>query len=187
INDGPGGPILVVSSISNPFSRYPVEILRAEGLNSFAARDILQVTSSLLSNYDVVILGEIPLTEVQVSMLTEWVNNGGTLIAFKPDVKLASLLGLSKATGSLTDKYLLINTNNGPGVGIVGETIQFMGSADLYTLSGARTVATLYSSATQSTGNPAVTLNQVGANGGKAIAFTYDLARSIVYTRQGNP
>ena len=27
----------------------------------------------------------------------------------------------------------------------------------------------------------------MGANGGQAAAFTYDLARSIVYTRQGNP
>src|SRR5206468_887901 len=31
------------------------------------------------------------------------------------------------------------------------------------------------------------TLISVGPNGGQAAAFTYDLARSIVYTRQGNP
>ena len=50
-------------------------------------------------------------------------------------------------------------------------------------------MATLYSNATTPvTGNaPAVTLNSVGGNGGQAAAFTYDLARSIVYTRQGNP
>ena len=35
--------------------------------------------------------------------------------------------------------------------------------------------------------NPAVTIKNVGANGGQAAAFTYDLAKSIVYTRQGNP
>ncbi|MEI9808801.1 MAG: N,N-dimethylformamidase beta subunit family domain-containing protein [Bacteroidota bacterium] len=38
--EGGGGPILVISSTTNPFSRYPVEILKAEGLNSFAAADI---------------------------------------------------------------------------------------------------------------------------------------------------
>lgn len=32
-----------------------------------------------------------------------------------------------------------------------------------------------------------MTLRGVGASGGQAAAFTYDLARSIVYTRQGNP
>ena len=40
---------------------------------------------------------------------------------------------------------------------------------------------------TTATANPAVTLRSVGANGGQAAAFTYDLARSVVYTRQGNP
>src|SRR5690606_26919079 len=41
--EGPGGPILVISSSTNPFSRYPVEILRAEGLNEFFAMDISEV------------------------------------------------------------------------------------------------------------------------------------------------
>ena len=32
-----------------------------------------------------------------------------------------------------------------------------------------------------------MTLRSVGIDGGQAAAFTYDLARSVVYTRQGNP
>ncbi len=39
-DEGPGGPILIVSSESNPFTRYYVEILRNEGLNAFIASDI---------------------------------------------------------------------------------------------------------------------------------------------------
>ena len=35
--------------------------------------------------------------------------------------------------------------------------------------------------------SPAVTLRDFGGAGGQAAAFTYDLARSVVYTRQGNP
>ena len=65
--------------------------------------------------------------------------------------------------------------------------MQFHGTADRYTPNGAATVATLYSDATTATSNPAVTLNSVGSNGGQAAAFTYDLARSVVLTRQGNP
>ena len=65
--------------------------------------------------------------------------------------------------------------------------MQFHGTADRYTLNGATAVATLYSTATTATANPAVTLRTVGTNGGQAAAFTYDLARSVVYTRQGNP
>ena len=65
--------------------------------------------------------------------------------------------------------------------------MQFHGTADRYTLSGATGVATLYSSESTATTNPAVTLRSVGSSGGQAAAFTYDLARSVVYTRQGNP
>ena len=66
-----------------------------------------------------------------------------------------------------------------------GKPFSSMGPADLYTLSGASSVATLYSTASTSTTSPAVTLANAGS--GQAAAFTYDLARSIVYTRQGNP
>ncbi len=65
--------------------------------------------------------------------------------------------------------------------------MQFHGTADRYPLAGATTVATLYTDATTATSNPAVTLRASGPNGGQAAAFTYDLARSVVYTRQGNP
>jgi hypothetical protein len=65
--------------------------------------------------------------------------------------------------------------------------MQFHGTADRYTLSGATAIATLYSTASTATSNPAVTLKSVGSSGGEAAAFTYDLDRSIVYTRQGNP
>ena len=82
---------------------------------------------------------------------------------------------------------MLVNTSSGPGVGIVGETIQYHGTADRYTLGSASSVATLYSNAQTATVHPAVTLREVGANGGQAAAFTFDLARSIVLTRQGNP
>ena len=184
-NDGPGGPILVISSTSNPFTRYYGEILRAEGMNEFLVQDISGVTASTLAAYDVVILGDISLTSAQVSMLTNWVNGGGRLIAMHPDKQLAGLLGLSPTSGTAADAYLLVNTSTGPGAGIVSQTIQYHGVADLYALNGASSLATLYSSATTPTTSPALTLVNVGA--GQAAAFTYDLARSIVYTRQGNP
>jgi hypothetical protein len=186
-NDGPGGPILVISAAANPFSRYPVEILRAEGLNAFLAMDISAVTTAVLNNYDVVILGEIPLTASQVSLFSDWVNAGGTLIALRPHPLLSPLMGITSAGGSLSDKYLLFNTSSGPGSGLVNQSIQFHGTADYYTLNTATILATLYSNATTATSYPAVTTNSVGPNGGKAIAFTYDLAKSIVYSRQGNP
>ncbi len=187
-SEGPGGPILVISTATNPFSRYPVEILRAEGFNAFTAMDLSLVTPAVLADYDVVLLGECALDAGQVTMLSDWTTAGGTFIAFRPDADLAPLLGLAPAAGTLSNAYLLVDTASGPGTGIVGQTIQFHGTADLYTLTGGATsLATLYGDASTATTHPAVTKRLVGSNGGSASAFTYDLARSVVYTRQGNP
>ena len=89
--------------------------------------------------------------------------------------------------GDLDDRYIGVNTGSGPGAGITGTTMQFHGTADLWSGASASSVATLYSSAGTSPGQPAVTLRSVGSAGGQAAAFTYDLASSVVYTRQGNP
>ena len=69
----------------------------------------------------------------------------------------------------------------------MGQTMQFHGTADRYELTDATPISLLYSTATTATNHPAVTIRSVGASGGQAAAFTFDLARSIVYTRQGNP
>ncbi|HUS26315.1 MAG TPA: DUF4082 domain-containing protein [Nevskiaceae bacterium] len=184
----PSMPILVVTSNAQPFTKYYTEILHAEGLNSYTAADLTSVTATMLNNYDVVILGDQPVTAAQVTMLTTWVNAGGNLIALHPDKKLASLLGLTDQSSTLADGYMLINTAGAPGNGITGQTMQYHGSADKYAANGGTTtVATLYSNESTATTNPAVTVRSVGSNGGQAAAFTYDLARSVVYTHQGNP
>ncbi|MFC0532170.1 Ig-like domain-containing protein [Phytohabitans kaempferiae] len=184
-NSGPGGPVLVIGSSANLFTTYYTEILKAEGINYYRLMDIANVSASTLTSYDVVILGEMPLTDPQVSMLSTWVDGGGNLIAMRPDKKLAPLLGLTAGTDTLAEAYLQIG-NSGPGAGIVNSPMQYHGTADRYTLNGASAVATLYSNPTTATSNPAVSLRSVGSQGGQAAAFTFDLARSIVLTRQGN-
>lgn len=188
LDQGPGGPILIIKNDARPFSKYYAEILRAEGLNSFATASLSTVTPTMLKQYTVVLLGEMTITDAQVAMLTDWVNAGGNLIAMKPDKKLAGLLGLTDQHATLSEGYMLVNTAAAPGAGIVGQTIQYHGPADKYALdTGTESVAMLYSTATNATTNPAVSIRSVGSNGGQAAAFTYNLAKSIIYTRQGNP
>ena len=183
---GAANSVLLVTTSSNPFTSYYAEILKAEGLNYYKTSDISQVSQATLAGYDLVLLGEMPLTDAQVSMFSTWVNGGGKLIAMRPDKKLASLLGLSDAASTLANSYLKIDNTTGPGFGIVGQPIQYHGTADRYNLAGATPIATLYSSSTSATTSPAVTTRTVGTVGGQAASFTYDLARSIVLTRQGN-
>jgi hypothetical protein len=179
--------VLVVTSTANPFGSYLTEILQNEGLNAFATMDVAFISPAILSGFDVVVLGEMPLSASQVSTLTGWVNGGGNLVAMRPDGQLASLLGLTSAGGTRANAYLQVDTTAAPGAGIAGATMQYHGTADRYTLNGATAVATQYSNSTTATTNPAVTLRAVGSSGGQAAAFTFDLARSVVYTRQGNP
>ncbi|MBH8573810.1 DUF4082 domain-containing protein [Nostocaceae cyanobacterium CENA369] len=183
----PGGPILLITNASNPFSNYYTEILRNEGLNTFNVSDISSVSATTLANYDVAILAETTLTSTQVTTFTNWVTGGGNLIAMRPDKQLASLLGLTDAASTLPNAYLRLDTSTDIANGLVNQTIQFHGTADRYSLNGASSIATLYTNATTATSNPALTLRSVGSNGGQAAAFTYDLARSVIYTRQGNP
>ena len=180
-------PILILTNASNPFGQYYSEILSTEGLNEYDLADISSISKGSLAPYDVVILGQTALTTLQVDTLSHWVHAGGKLIAMRPDKPLAGLLGLTDAGSTLSEGYLLVNTVDGPGVGIVNQTMQYHGTAHRYTLNGATSVATLYSNAVTPTANPAVTLQNVGTNGGQAAAFTFDLARSIICTRQGNP
>ena len=186
-DQGPGGPILLIAAPEHPFTTYSAEILRAEGLTAFAVMPPSAIAPAVLANYDVVVLGSLPLSTGDVAVLTNWVTGGGRLIAMRPDKKLASLLGLVDAGGVVSDQYLSIDTASAPGQGLVGQTMQFHGGADLYTTAGATTIATLYATATTSASRPAVTRRNVGTQGGQAVAFTFDLARSVAYTRQGNP
>ncbi|MGZ5398988.1 MAG: DUF4082 domain-containing protein [Nocardioides sp.] len=185
-NQGPGGPVLAVGG--GGFGRYLPELLRGEGLNHFTTGGTSDLTGSGLTPYTMVVLGATGLTSAQVDALTTWVENGGDLVALRPDPQLAGLLGLTGPAGSLSEGYIKVDTSADPGTGIVGETMQFHGTADRYGLaSGTQEVATLYSTSSTATANPAVTTRQVGNAGGSAAAFTYDLARSVVLTRQGNP
>ena len=186
VEDGPGGPLAVVTSAGNPSSSYLSEILRAEGLNEFANVRVSTLNATTLAPYAVVVLGDVAITDSQVTALTDWVNAGGNLVAMRPDSRLHGLAGITAQTGTVADGYIAVNAAVEPGAGITTDTMQFHGTANRYVLNGATSVATLYSSATTSTSLPAVTLRSVGTNGGQVATFAFDLARSVIATRQGN-
>jgi hypothetical protein len=180
----PGGPILLVTSSSDPFGSYYTEILRNEGFNDFDKTDVGGLDAAGLNSHDTVVLAARTVSDAQLSLLSNWVQSGGNLIAMRPDPKLAPLLGLSAPSSVLSEANLKVDTSSAPGAGITSNVLQYHGTADLYALAGARAVATLYSTVSTATASPAVSLRNVGA--GHAAAFTYDLARSVVATRQGN-
>jgi hypothetical protein len=180
-------PILVLTSSNrSPFTRYLAEILQAEGQNLFTVENLENLSPSLLAAHDIVLLGEASVNSEQANVITNWVNEGGSIVAMKPDTSLLPLFGLSATGDTLADGYILVDTNTEAGRGITDSTMQFHGVADRYTNTSAEVIATLYQDATTSASAPAVTINRI-TGGGSAVAFAYDLARSVIYTRQGNP
>lgn len=182
-------PILLLTSPANPFSAYYAEILRTEGFPQFSALDLAALDATALAECDVVLLGEIEPSPAQAKLLADWVAEGGNLIAMRPKVPLAELMGVEIQSPELSSPrpYFRVDTSQPPGAGVCGESMQYHGLATRYAPTTATTVAKLYRDANTATDHPALTINAVGSRGGQAAAFAFDVARSIVLTRQGNP
>ncbi|MEP7143732.1 MAG: hypothetical protein ABI707_12710 [Ferruginibacter sp.] len=181
----PANPILVLAT-DNKFGSFTCEILKTEGFNEFEMVSIndVKVTSPYLKKFDIIILTEVPLTNGQKKLLSKYVDEGGSLIAFRPDKKLEEVFGIVSSGGSIAEGYISIIESKGIGKGITTELLQFHGEADLYDLKGGKKIATFYKDAIDSTKYPAVVVNNYGK--GHAMVFLYNLPQSIVYTRQGN-
>jgi hypothetical protein len=181
------GPILVLvhERSDNPFGLYLAEILRAEGLNCFQTAYLSDLSGAPLEWYDLILLAEGPLDSGQAERLDAYVKNGGRLVAMRPQARLASLFGLKSLGGSTAEGYLKVETGHPIAQGIPTEALQFHGTADHYRLAGAEAIAWLSDAANARTAFPAVTVHRHGQ--GRAALWAFDLARSVAYTRQGNP
>ena len=166
----------------DPFGRYYAEILRAEGLNGFTVGDLAEVGPGR-AQHEAVLLAARDVSDAQVAMLDEWAHAGGQPRRDAPDAALGALLGLGTDAGD-PRRGLRRCRHRRPRDH--RDTMQLHGSADRWTGGTARPSPAVLERH-DATAAPAVTLRSVGSAGGQAAAFTYDLARSVVYTRQGNP
>ena len=192
-------PILVITDqyySGNSFGNYLGEILYGEGLVEFEQTQrntFSTIPSTLLQSYETVFLAEMDLSTADEQLLRGYVQNGGNLVAMRPDTDLADLFGVA-IQGNRPEQLLqhfgvapnLPAASGFPeGMGIVRDSLQYHGEATNYALAGAQTLAFLYDDPLTPSSNPAVTLNRSGQ--GTAVAFAFDMAKSIALSRQGNP
>lgn len=179
------GSILLVLGEGPNFGSFYGEILRAEGFTNFASISASAVPSAELQNYQTLIVAGV-LDTASLTPIRKWLDAGGKLIAIRPTGVLADLAGVaSMTTSSSQDGDLVIDTLQRPGAGLVKTPIQFHGPSDTLSLKdGTKALASL---STRSSRSPALTIRSVGNNGGEVAAFAFDLAQSVVLTRQGNP
>ena len=144
------------------------------------------LSTSLLSRYDTVLLGPAELAPTAASDLCGWVEHGGGLVAIRPSRSLCYLFGIEPTGSTQPGGYVVVDTSETPGAGVSDRALQVHAPADHHRLTSARAVAMLLDDRRATTGAPAVTVRPVGSRGGRATAVTYDLAASVVQTRQGN-
>lgn len=187
LEEGAGGSLLLIAA-PNTHDSYLAEILRAEGLNGFDTRAPEAIDARVLEQHAVAIVGAGASSDKLAAVLRPWVREGGAVVAMSPQGDLAQLAGLTPVDGELRDAYLKVDGSRAPGKGITSTSIQFHGTATRYRAGAdATSVATLYSDPTTSAKIPAVTVRNADQLHGQVAAFTYDLATSVLYTRQGNP
>ncbi|HJN08460.1 MAG TPA: hypothetical protein QF564_07190 [Pirellulaceae bacterium] len=188
-------PILVLTDsryTKNPFGSYLPEILRGEGLVEFevcerSALSAFAERNARLSDYDVVLMAEMDLIASEENLLCEYVSGGGLLVAMRPDADLADLFGIriAEMRPEKLLQYFAVDGDAAAGSGIVESAMQYHGQAATYSLNGATPLAHLYDDRSLASSHPAASLNRWGK--GRAVAFAFDLAKSVVLMRQGNP
>ena len=185
----PSPPILIVANntTANPLGAFYAQILRAEGINSFATTTLAAVTSgtTTLASYRLVVLAETALTAAQAAPFTSYVAGGGRLIAMRPDSDLFGVLGITTQTGTSANRpssgFLSATVvQSGPGGGLPAMTLPFRGPASHYALAGGTSVVATMSGGAAG-GFPAV------IRSGRTAAWAFDLAKSVAYVRQGDP
>ena len=137
-DQAPGGPILVIASPGNAFTRYYAEILRAEGFNAFAVADIALVDGRDARRPRRRHPRRDAADAAQVTMFTNWVHGRR-----QPDRDAARQAARRPprprrraAARSPTPTCWSTRRRRRVSASSI-ETIQFHGTADRYTLAGA--------------------------------------------------
>src|SRR6266487_1760433 len=106
-------PILILGEPGH-FDTYTGEILKTEGFNEFQITSLTSAEFSLkyLKEFDIVILTEVALTNKQKKIFVTYVKEGGNLVAFRPDKKLATIFGIKNKRATLSEAYVAIDTSS---------------------------------------------------------------------------
>jgi hypothetical protein len=183
------GAILVIAGPGDAFAGTYPDILQAEGFGWPEVIPADRITAKQLAKHltktDIVLLASRTVPPPIAAQLEAWVKAGGGLIAMRPGPELAALTGLTTVERTVESAYLLPDRDQEPSRGLTHRTLQIHGPADVHATEGLTVLAHLYADASRPLGAPAVAMRPFG--NGRVASFAYDLAGSVVKTRQGNP
>lgn len=161
------------------------EILRVEGLPYAQVSDVAALDRAMLDRVAAVILLPGDVDRGAQDLLRDFVVAGGGLIAVQPGTSLLPLCGLEAAAGKTENGYLCARAGAAPATGIATGALQFHAPLLHTRAVEAEPIAWLCDAAGVATATPAVTMRRLGS--GAIVTWCYDLAASVVLTRQGDP
>ena len=179
-------PILLLATQNN-FGTYTGEILKAEGFNEFEVDSLnsSKISKLFLSRYELIIISEEVTDPQSWQLLSEYVRDGGNLIAVRPVHAPDGLFGITEKRGSIKDGYMTVDASSQTGKSLSGRKLQIHGIADMCDLNGGKAIAFLTERLVNNKTCPGAVMNNYRK--GKTAIFLYNLPENIVLTRQGNP
>ena len=183
--------MLIIHCPHDPHSRYShflVEILRSEGYADLEPTTLSAIDADALARHDLVVLPRCTLEWAQIDLLTNYVANGGVLLACQPDYQLARRFGLEPIFGGSTGGRMTIDTALPALTSLCAEPIDIV-TPTLHFRIGEQTNATPLATHTDTGGeygviHPALVVQH---GEGRALIFAYDLPYAVARLRQGNP
>ena len=165
-------PVTLINLPGKTFGKYLAEILIAEGLPYVHAA--VETGSLTVERNPLIILPAGHIGSVGIKQALSLAGEGAVLISIRPAPDLQARLGL-KPLGVLEEAYLSF-----PG----SRPIQIHSASDIYDGGGWEILADLCNKGDETVG-PGVMTSGFGS--GRVTVITFDLPRSVVLTRQGNP
>lgn len=160
-----------------------LELLRVEGLPYARVLTIAEAISTERTHIAAAIVLPGSVSSAEVEALREFVVTGGGLIAIQPNAALAPLCGLTWSEITTREGYLRIRPGATGTEGIATDAMQFHAPLRHYAMNEADAIAYLCDRDGIATQAPAVAYRRLGK--GAVATWCYDLAASVVRTRQG--
>lgn len=167
---------------------YLVEVMRAWGLACVEQVDPHDhAVRRDLSRWAVIVCSGAVDDSGRIAALHEYVEQGGTLICMQTTGTLAELAGVELETPR--DVSLRLRVSGFVVQGLAGEALPVPAGAGAYRLmEGVRGLAWLYEpNRYDGMGGETVGIAERALGSGRVISFAFDLARSVLLLRQGDP
>ncbi len=181
------GPLLVVSPqtpLDLAAARWQ-EMLRVEGLPYVQAIDLAALNQEMLAQAAAILLLPGDVDRSTAERLRDYVVAGGGLVVVRPGSTLTSLCGLEPLPATTAHGYLCVQARSAAAAGIASGALQFHAPLQHASAVDAEPLAWLCDAAGVATSIPAATIRQLGQ--GTVATWCYDLAESVVLSRQGDP